>query len=246
LVDILGHRKKIGIVVPSTNTVVQPECELLKPRGVTNHVGRSTLKTTTISEQGFADHMRAMREGIDDAIEQLMTCRPDHLIFGVAIEAFSGGVTGAAQFQKGLAEKAGVGTTIGSTAAVAALKAFNARKIAVLTPHQPSGDEIVRNYLEEAGFDVVKLAGLKCPSPWAIAEVPPQTVRAHLRELNGDNIDAILQVGTNLANAATAAEAERWLGKPVLCLNVVSYWNALRTCGITDRIFGYGRILEEF
>ncbi len=243
--DILGNRKKIGIIVPSTNTIVQPECELLKPRGVTNHVGRSTLKTTTISDQGFVEHMRAMREGMDSAIEQLMTCRPDHLIFGVAIEAFSGGVKGAEQFQQMLAEKAGVGATIGSTASVAALKAFGAKRIAVLTPHQPSGDEIVRSYLQEAGFDIVKLVGLKCPSPWAIAEVPPDTVRAHLHDLNGENVDAILQVGTNLANATTAAEAERWFGKPVLSLNVVSYWHALRTCEITDRIFGYGRILEE-
>lgn len=84
--------------MPSTNTVVQPECELLKPRGVTNHVGWSTLKTTTISEQGFADHMRAMREGMDDAIDQLMICKPDRLIFGFAIEALSGGVKGAEQF----------------------------------------------------------------------------------------------------------------------------------------------------
>ncbi len=244
--DILGNRKKIGIVVPSTNTVVQPECELLKPRGVTNHVGRSTLKTQTISDQGFDEHMRAMREGIDSAIEQLMTCRPDHLIFGIAIEAFSGGVKGAEQFQQSLADKAGVAATIGSTAAVTALNAFGARRIAVLTPHQPSGDEIVRNYLKEAGFEVVRLVGLKCPSPWAIAEVPPETVRNHLRQLNGDDVDAILQVGTNLANAETAAEAERWFGKPVLCLNVVSYWNALRVCGVKDRVYGFGRVLEEF
>jgi maleate isomerase len=244
--DILGNRKKLGIVVPSTNTVVQPECEMLKPRGVTNHVGRSTLKTTTISEQGFAEHLRAMRAGMDEAIEQLMTCRPDHLVFGVAIEAFQGGVKGAEEFQKTLADKAGVSATIGSTAAVAALKAFGARRISVLTPHQPTGDEIVRSYLAEAGFEIVKLVGLKCATPWAIAEIPPETVRTHLRDLNGDNVDAILQVGTNLANATTAAEAERWFGKPVLCLNVVSYWRALRTCGVQDRVFGYGRILEEF
>lgn len=244
--DILGNRKKIGIVVPSTNTVVQPESELLKPRGVTNHVGRSTLKTQTISEQGYAEHMRAMREGMDSAIEQLMTCRPDHLIFGVAIEAFSGGVKGAEQFQKSLADKAGVSATIGSTASVAALKSFGAKRISVLTPHQPSGDEIVASYLKEAGFEIVKLVGLKCPSPWAIAEVPPEAVRAHLRDLNADKVDAILQVGTNLANATTAAEAERWFGKPVLCLNVVSYWRALRACGVDDHVYGYGRILEEF
>ena len=44
-----------------------------------------------------------------------------------------------------------------------------AERLAVLTPHQPSGDDIVRGYLKEAGLDVVKLVGLKCPSPWAIA-----------------------------------------------------------------------------
>lgn len=244
--DILGYRKKIGIVVPSTNTVVQPECELLKPRGVTNHVGRSTLKAKTISEQGFLDHMRAMREGMDDAIEQIMTCRPDHLIFGVAIEAFHGGLAGAEQLQEKLTQKAGVGVTIGSSAARAALQAFGAKRIAVLTPHQPTGDETVRAYLTEVGFEVVRLHGMKCASPWAIAEVPPETVRKLLRQLDGDDVDAILQVGTNLANAATAAEAERWFNKPVLCLNVVAYWDALRRCGVDDRVYGLGRILEEF
>jgi maleate isomerase len=43
-----------------------------------------------------------------------------------------------------------------------------------------------------------------------------------------------------------AAEAERWLGKPVLAMNVVTYWDALRRCGIKDHVLGYGRVLEEF
>ena len=73
-----------------------------------------------------------------------------------------------------------------------------------------------------------------------------ETVRAHLRDLNSDDADATLQVGTNMANVITAAEAERWCGKPVVCLNAVMYWKALRTCGIEDRMVGYGRILEEF
>jgi hypothetical protein len=45
--DSLGFRKRIGIVVPSTNTTVQPECENLRPHGVTNHVARSTIKEPT-------------------------------------------------------------------------------------------------------------------------------------------------------------------------------------------------------
>lgn len=66
------------------------------------------------------------------------------------------------------------------------------------------------------------------------------------RDLNSDDADAILQVGTNIANVITAAKAERWFSKPVLCLNAVMYWKALRTCGIEDRMVDYGRILEEF
>lgn len=248
MVDILGYRKKIAIVVPSTNTVVGPESEDLRPRGVTNHVARLTIKESPIKadENEYAAHVQRMRDGIGPAIDQVVTCAPDHLIMGVAIEAFTGGVAGGDALQKALTERAGVGVSMGSTAAVAALNKFGAKRIAVLTPHQPKGDETVRSYLIEAGFDVVRLHGMKCSSPFAIAQVPPDQVRQLLRELDGDDIDAILQVGTNLPNAALAAEAERWLAKPVLSMNVVTYWDALRRSGIEDRVYGFGRVLEEF
>lgn len=246
--DALGYRKKIGIVVPSTNTIVGPECEALRPRGVTNHVARLTIKERPIqaSEQGFLAHVQAMRDGIGPAIDQVMTCAPDAVIMGVAIEAFTGGVAAADALQKELSDRAGVRVAMGSTATVTALRKFGAKKIAVLTPHQPKGDETVRAYLAEAGFDIVRLHGLKCASPFAIAEVQPPQLRKALYEIDGDDIDAILQVGTNLANAVIAADAERWLSKPVLAMNVITYWDALRNCGIDDRVYGCGRILEEF
>jgi len=43
-----------------------------------------------------------------------------------------------------------------------------------------------------------------------------------------------------------AAEAEQWLGKPVIAINTATYWHALRANGITDKIYGLGRLLEEF
>lgn len=245
--DALGFRKRIGIVVPSTNTTVQPECEGLRPRGVTNHTARSTIKERPLNtEQAFLDHMSDMREGIATAIDQIMTAGLDHLIVGISLETFWGGVAAAAKFQDELAQRAGVGISMGSTASVAALQALGARKIAVLTPHQPRGDDMVRLYLKEAGFDVVRLLGLKCATPRAIAQVPAADIRDALKGLDGPDIDALLQVGTALPTVAIAAEAERWLGKPVLAINAVTYWDALRRCGIEDRVVGYGRILEEF
>ena len=245
--DTLGFRKRIGIVVPSTNTTVQPECEALRPQGVTNHTARSTIKERPLNtEQAFFEHMQDMREGIGTAIDQIMTAGLDHLIVGIALETFWGGVAAANKFQNELVRRAGVGISMGSTAAVSALQAFGAKRIAVLTPHQPRGDEMVRLYLTEAGFEVVRLTGLKCATPRAIAQVPAAEIRNALKNLDGPDIEALVQVGTALPTVAIAAEAERWFGKPVLAINAVSYWDALRRCGIEDRIYGCGRILEEF
>lgn len=245
--DSLGWRAKVGIVMPSTNTTVQPECEALRPKGVTNHVARVHIEERKLtSEQVFLEHVAAMRAGITDAIAQVMTCDPAHLVMGVALEAFWGGVKAAEELEASLREQSGVGISMGSTAAAAALNAFGAKRIAVLTPHQPRGDEMVRQYLEEAGFEIVRLTGLKCASPRLIAHVQPDELRKAFLALDGNDVDAILQVGTNLAGMAVAAEAERWLGKPVLSMNAITYWHALRALGLDDKVEGHGRILEEF
>lgn len=247
MTDVLGWRSKIGIVVPSTNTAVQPECDDLRLDGVTNHIGRITVQERPLSsDEAFMEHVKAMSSGVAAAIDQVVTCQPDHVIMGVALEAFWGGVAQAEALRKGFEAQAGVGVTMGSDALCAALDAFGAKRIAVLTPHQPKGDQVVGDYLREAGYDVVRLKGLKCPSPRMIAHTPLADIRASYRELDGDDVDALVQVGTNLAGMKVAAEAERWLGKPVLSMNALTYWRALRQLGINDKISGCGRLLEEF
>ena len=176
--DTLGYRKRIGLVVPSTNTTVQPETEMLRVPGVTCHTGRVTIKERPLNtEEAFYEHMQMMRDGMGTAIDQIMTAGLDHLVMGIALESFWGGVAAADKLQADLAQRAGVGISMGSTASVAALNKFGSRKIAILTPHQPRGDEMVRAYFVEAGFDVVRLKGLKCTTPRLIAQVSSQDIR---------------------------------------------------------------------
>src|SRR5579859_5499169 len=40
MTDRLGYRLKLGIVIPSTNSIVQPETDAMRPPGVTNHISR--------------------------------------------------------------------------------------------------------------------------------------------------------------------------------------------------------------
>ena len=63
--------------------------------------------------------------------------------------------------------------------------------------------------------------------------------------MDGDDVDLILQAGTNLYFVELAAKLERELGKPVLAINALTFWHALRSNGISDRIIGFGRLLEE-
>jgi maleate isomerase len=77
-----------------------------------------------------------------------------------------------------------------------------------------------------------------------IAHSTDEMCRKAIRQLDGDDIDAIVQVGTNLSMIRLAAAAELFLGKPVIAINTATYWHALRTCGIQDRMAGYGSLLE--
>jgi maleate isomerase len=35
-------------------------------------------------------------------------------------------------------------------------------------------------------------------------------------------------------------------GRPFLAINAMTYWHAVRQCGIEDRVYGHGSVLEEF
>jgi maleate isomerase len=63
--------------------------------------------------------------------------------------------------------------------------------------------------------------------------------------VNSDDVDAIVQVGTNLSMCRLADEAERWLKKPVIAINAATLWHALRSNGIIDQRSGFGSLLRE-
>ena len=107
-------------------------------------------------------------------------------------------------------------------------------------------NEAVVGYFTDMGFSVVRDIALQCRTWTSIAEVSPAQCRDALCKLDGDDVDALVQVGTNLSMVRVAAAAELWLGKPVIAINTATYWHALRTNKIQDRVEGFGRLLAEF
>ena len=135
--------------------------------------------------------------------------------------------------------------TLGSDAVRLAITAVNAQRIAVLTPYWPIADERVCQYFGQCGLDVRRIIGLKATSPINIAEQSADTLEQTLDDLNGDDVDAIVQVGTNLGMAKIAATTEQLLGKPIIAINTALYWHALRSMGIDRTIYNIGHLLER-
>ncbi len=248
MTDSLGFRKKFGVVAPSTNTTVQPEFDAMRPRGVTNHFGRIHIPNDPVrNDDDFTRLIETVRREIMAAIDRVMTCEPDHLVMGMSSETFWDGLDGSERLRERVEARAGVKVTMGSDAARQALQCCGEiKRIAVVTPYMPVADLQVRRFFADCGYEVVRLDGLRCASPVLIAHVSETELRDAIRRVDGPDIEAIIQVGTNLAMARLAGVAEFWLGKPVIAINTATYRSALRSNGITDRIEGFGALLSRY
>ncbi|WP_445638230.1 Arylmalonate decarboxylase [Nostoc sp. DSM 114161] len=247
MTDALGWRKKFGVLAPSTNTIVEPDFHAMAVPGVTSHMSRIHIRDQDLSSD---EKMLRILKEIDNeiffAVDRIMTAAIDYLIMGMSAETFWGGIEGNRAFIKRLEDYTGLQVATGASACQAAVEAFKLKKIAVITPYQAVADDKLRRFFSDIDVEILRLKGLRCPTAIAIAEVSEDTLRNYLQEIDGDDIDGIVQMGTNLSMLRLADEAERWLKKPVIAINAATWWYALRQNHISDRVYGYGRLLREF
>ena len=246
MTDALGWRRKFGVIAPSTNTIVEPDFYRMGVPGVTSHFSRIHIRDQNMAgDEGMERLLDQIRDEIGAACERVMTAEPDYMVMGMSAETFWGGVEGNRAFVKQIHDLTGLQVATGAEACERALKLYGARRIGVVTPYQPVGDENVRLFFNELGFEVDKIIGLKCPTAVSIAHVSEDELRGALRELAEGEVDALIQCGTNLSMVGLADEAERWLGLPTIAINAATWWMALRDNGIDDKIQGAGRLLRE-
>ena len=247
MTDALGWRKKFGVIVPSTNTIVEPDFHRMTVPGVTPHTSRIHIRNQNLSsDEAFEELLRQIRVEIEYAVQRVITAEPDYMVMGMSAETFWDGVEGNRKFAKMISDWAGgLKVATGAEACERALNLFGVKKIGVVTPYQPVGDKNVTRFFNDIGFEVTALKGLRCPTAIAIANVSESELRQALIEVNQD-ADALVQVGTNLSMVGLADEAERWLGKPVIAINAATWWMSLRDNGIEDKVYGCGRLLREF
>lgn len=244
---VTSPRAVLGVILPSTNTVVEAEYNDMRPAGVSFHTSRIYIEKPELDgDDSFETFLDDLRQNLDVAVKSVVTCKPDRIVMGMSAETFWGGADGAAEFEKHIRDLSDLDVSTGALACKEGLAKFGAKRIGIITPYQPVGDEQVRSYFTDIGFEVTAVVGLKGDSATSIADFTPEEVRAAFLAVDGPDVDALVQAGTNLAAVAVAAQLEKELGKPVIAINAATVWHALRAEGINDQLQGFGRLLEEF
>ena len=245
----IGARGRIGVVIPSTNIGVEYDCQRFIPEGVSWHFARFFIEHKDLtSDNAFLAFIEAIRLTIPGAMRDIMTAEPTNIMMGMSAETFWGGLSGNDEFSARLREHMPdeMSLTTGADAIRSALKQFDVKNISVVSPYQPIGDEQVLKFFTESGFNVKHNIGLRCDSANSIAHTPQKDVlNLVVNEMDGDDVDAIVQVGTNMSNSDLFPTIEKMLGKPVIPINVACIWHALRAIGVKDQFVGKGWLMER-
>jgi len=245
--DSLASRAKIAVIVPATNTVVQPEMEAMRPPGVTNHVSRMLLPPRPYDDmQAYEQALKTEKGQLEDALTLVMPCEPHAVAHGHSIHSFRGELQRAQAEEARLQALAGIPFVTPSIAVLEGLKAIgNPRRIGVLTPYWPPADAIIAAFFTACGFEVVTSFGLKSTGPISVAQFTPDQIMQGFKDVDSPQVQALVHVGTNLPVSALTPAIEAHFGKPLIGVNVATYWLALRRLGLRDALPGFGILAEQ-
>ena len=240
----LGSRGRIGLIVPSVNTVVEPEMNRMKPEGVTVHAARVLIPGDISTLPAFIQMCEAGCRNAEKAVRELATAKVDVYAFAFTAGSFFRGAGWDEEIARQI-EKAGQAPCIvTSTAAVDALKALGAKKIALVSPYAIAND-LLKKFMEGKGIEVKRMEGLKLSSAQEEGRQTSASFKRLVQQVDAPGLEAIFVACTNFGTVSSLDQLETSLGKPIVSANQATFWAALRRLGIEDKIMGWGRLLRE-
>jgi maleate isomerase len=229
-----GLRTTLGMMLPSVNTIAEPQIAAMLPPGVSLH-------TTRLRLRGDAE-LLSMLDRLEEATGLIADAHVDRIIFHcTAVSMYSPEIVG--EITRRVAAITPIPLVITSEAIVAALRALGASKIVLVTPYpQATNDREVR-FLAHHGIEVLRDHGLDIQNGADMAKVEPEQWYRETMALQDDAADAYFISCTAVRSADVIEALERDLGRPVITSNQGMLWGALRAAGIADRVPGFGRLL---
>jgi len=230
---------RIGLIIPSSNRMVEQEMIRAFPAGVTAHVTR--LRMTGANHLPF-DQLLPRAE---EAARALVDARCDVVAFHCTANSMEGGADGERQILATLVRAGAPHATTTITAIQRAFDAVDAKRIVLITPYSTSVTEHEAQFLRQVGYDVLFAKGFALAGSDAYCATPPQFWRDRAIEAARPDADAYLISCANISVFGVIEELEARLGRPVVTSNQAVVWDALRLIGWRDLRACPGRLFAE-
>jgi maleate isomerase len=212
-------RAAIGLIIPSVNTMSEPQFNHFAPGGLGIHITRARVAGP------WRRPLDQMAEEIGFSAKLLADCGPDLIVFHCTDTSMSAGPQGEGRILDIVRDAAGIEALATSRLVLEALRALEMKNLLLLSPYQSNNN--VERYLAETGFTVVHDVALGLTAR-EFVQVTPQRWLALAREHDRPEVDGVFLSCTNTTQIEAIAGIEQALAKPVVNSNQAVLWGCVK------------------
>ena len=236
---------RIGLIVPSSNTNVEPDFNLVCPAGVTVHSARSGgYDVEAIPD---SDEMRKfVRTSLDQNLSDLKDARVDVIAYGCTSATLSEGPEFDDEFSKKITSDTGIPAITTAGALVEAIKSMGVKHVSFTSPYVKRLSREATDYLVASGISVLNEVAFDTElSSLEQNALTPQDAFDMALKANHDDAEAIVISCTDYRALEAIEAIEKALDKPVITSNQALIYACLKRLGISTRdISGAGRLFD--
>jgi maleate isomerase len=184
---------RVGLLIPSSNVVMEVDFYRSLPHDTTLHTSRMYLPDPTV-----AGEERMLDEFTLPAAEAAATARPDVVVFGCTSAGELRGSAADRQLCDRIRDLTGAVSVSVVTSVIQALRDTRASRVAVVTPFGDSVNQRIRAGIESEGIEVSALHGMGISSD-DVASITPDAIYSFVQTSIGPRVpgDALFLSGTN-------------------------------------------------
>jgi maleate cis-trans isomerase len=232
-------RRRIGLLLPSSNTTQEPEFTRILPDGVTLHVARLPLRTVEPSSTA------RIVEDLETESQKLADADVDAIVLAATAPSSRNGIGYDQELIKRIESASGRRATTASTALIQALTALDVKTLVIAAPWSDATNVTTAAFIEASGCKVLAHRALGHVSNLEIGLLDEQTAFDMGVAVDQPAAQTVMLACGNWMTMGIVDRLESTIGKPVLTTNQVSLWAVLRLAGYHAPVFGWGRLLRE-
>ncbi|GAB5468189.1 MAG: aspartate/glutamate racemase family protein [Rhodospirillales bacterium] len=243
--SISRGRARIGVLVPFTNSNLEPDLALLLPPGCSLHVARmGGYDRDAIPD---AAQMAGLGSAaLEEPLRLLAGVRPDVILYGCTSATLTHGPVFDANLAARVEALSGAKTVTAAGALVQGLRALGLGGIAFASPYLAEINAQAIAFLAESGIETLSQAGVdEALDNEGQGALTPDRVYDLARRADSDAAEGLVLSCTDMRSLETVARLEADLGKPVVCSNQALAFAALSHLGLAAADYPAGQLLAS-